>query len=115
MWGGRGSGSGRAGGERGFVPFLRELGNAGEAGRGTQFVHGRSRMTIDLRILTTPERNTSGFNQTGRHCLHQALSAVRCSASRMVRRGGGGSLVGLVRVQGLPCAFFSERCHGIFA
>ena len=49
----------------------------------TQFVHGRSRMTIDPRIPTIPGRSTSGFHQPGRHCLHQARSAVRCSASRM--------------------------------
>ena len=27
-------------------------------------------------------RSISGFHQPGRHCLHQARSAVRCSASR---------------------------------
>ena len=32
----------------------------------TQFVHGRSRMTIDLRIPTMPGRSTSGFHQPGR-------------------------------------------------
>ena len=52
-------------------------------GSRTQFVHGRSRMTIAPRILTIPGRSTSGFHQPGRHCLHQARSAVRCSASRM--------------------------------
>ena len=52
-------------------------------GRGTQFVHGSNCMTIDLRIPTMPGRSTSGFHQPGRHCLHQARSAVRCSASRM--------------------------------
>ena len=30
-----------------------------------------------------PVRSTSGFHQPGTHCLHQARSAVRCSASRM--------------------------------
>ena len=50
---------------------------------GTQFVHGRSRMTIGPRFPTMPGRSTSGFHQPGRHCLHQARSAVRCSASRM--------------------------------
>ena len=49
----------------------------------TQFVYGRSRMTIDPRIPTMPGRSTSGFHQPGRHCLHQARSAVRCLASRM--------------------------------
>ena len=49
----------------------------------TQFVHGRSRMTIDPRIPTMPGRSMSGFHQPGRHWLHQARSAVRCSASRM--------------------------------
>ena len=54
----------------------------GMGGR-TQFVHGRSRMTVDPRIPTMPGRSTSGFHQTGRYCLHQAQSAVRCSASHM--------------------------------
>ena len=44
---------------------------------------GRTRMTIDVRIPIMPGRSTSGFHQPGRHCLHQARSAVRCSASRM--------------------------------
>ena len=44
-------------------------------------VHSVSRMTIDPRIPTLPGRSTSGFHQSGRHCLHQARSAVRCSAS----------------------------------
>ena len=52
-------------------------------GGGTQFVHGLSRMTVDPRVPTMLERSTSGFHQLGRHCSHQARSAVRCSASRM--------------------------------
>ena len=32
-----------------------------------------------------PGRSTSGFHQPGRHCSHQARSAVRCSASHMER------------------------------
>ena len=55
----------------------------GRGGGGTQFAHGRGRMTIDPRIHTIPPRSTSGFHQPGRHCLHQARSAVRRSASRM--------------------------------
>ena len=55
-------------------------------GRCTQLVHSRSRMTIDPPIPTMPGRSTSGFHQPGRHCLHQARGAVRCSASRM--KGG---------------------------
>ena len=46
-------------------------------------MHGRSRMTIGPRILTIPGRNMSGIHRPGRHCLHQARSAVRCLASRM--------------------------------
>ena len=38
----------------------------------TQFVHGRSRMTIDPRTPTMPGRSTSGFHQPGGYCLHQA-------------------------------------------
>ena len=48
-----------------------------------KFVHVRSRMAIGSRIPTMPGRSTSGFHQPGRHCLHQARSAVRCLASRM--------------------------------
>ena len=46
-------------------------------------MHGRSRMTIDPRIPTMPGRSMSGFHRPGRHCLHQARSAVRCPASCM--------------------------------
>ena len=42
-----------------------------------------SRMGIDPRKPTMPGRSTSGLHQRGRYCLHQARSAVRCSASRM--------------------------------
>ena len=55
----------------------------GGRGGGTQFVHGRSRMTIDPSIPTMPGRSTSGFYPRGRHCLNQARSAVTCSASCM--------------------------------
>ena len=69
-WGGRGGGEvSRAGGRGGCVC--------------TQCVHGRSRKTIKPRIPTMPGRSMFGFHQPGRHCLHQARSAVRCSASRM--------------------------------
>ena len=43
----------------------------------THVMHGGSRMTTDPRIPTMPERKTSGFHRPGRHCLHQARSAVR--------------------------------------
>ena len=47
-------------------------------------MHGRSRMTVDPRIPTMPlGRSMSGFHRPGRRRLHQARSAVRCSASRM--------------------------------
>ena len=37
---------------------------AAEGGEGcSQFVHGRSRMTIDPQIPTMPGRSTSGFHQ----------------------------------------------------
>ena len=49
-------------------------------------MHGRSRMAIDPRIPTMPGRSTSGFHHPGKLCLHQARSAVRCSASRI--KGG---------------------------
>ena len=38
----------------------------GEGGWYTQFVHGRSRMTIDPRIPIMPGRSTLGFHQPGR-------------------------------------------------
>ena len=47
------------------------------------FMRGCSRMTIDPRIPAMPGRSTSSFHQPGRHCLHQARSAVRSWASRM--------------------------------
>ena len=51
-------------------------GARGGEGRGcTQFVHCRSRMTIDPPIPAMPGRSTSGFHQSGRHLL--APSAKR--------------------------------------
>ena len=47
-------------------------------------MRGRSRMTIDPRIPTIPGRSRSGFHKPGGHCLHQAQSAVRYSASLMM-------------------------------
>ena len=64
------------------APLLRRS-TGGGGGQGTQFVHGRSRMTIDPRIPTVSGRSRSGFHQPGRHCLRRARSAVRCSANRM--------------------------------
>ena len=60
-----------------------EPGRGGGGGGGTQVVRGRSRMTLDPRVPTMPGRSTSDFHQPGRYCLHQARSALRCSASRM--------------------------------
>ena len=54
----------------------------GRGGECTHVIHGRNRMTIDHRIPTMPRRSTSGSHRPGRHCLHQARSAVRCWASR---------------------------------
>ena len=62
---------------------FRESHQPGGGGGGTQCVHGRSRMTTYPRIPTMPGRSISGFHQPGKHCLHQARSALRCSASRM--------------------------------
>ena len=47
------------------------------------FTQGRSRVTIDPRIPAMPGRSTSGVHRPGRHCLHQARSAVRCWGSRI--------------------------------
>ena len=49
----------------------------------TQFVHGRSQITVNPPIPTVPGRSTPGVHQPGRHCLHQAQSSVRCSLSRI--------------------------------
>ena len=49
-------------------------------------MYGHSRMTIDPRIPTVPP----GFHLSDGHCLRQARSAVRCSASRM--KGGWGGV-----------------------
>ena len=46
-------------------------------------MHGRGRITINPRIPTMPGRSMSAFHRPGRHCLHQARSAVRCPASRV--------------------------------
>ena len=73
----------------------RSMGEGRGEGGVTQFVHGRSRMTIDPRIPTMPGRSTSGFHQPGRHCLHQARSAVRCSTSHM--KSGAGGKKGLLK------------------
>ena len=62
----------------------KAVGGLGGGGGGcTQFMHGRSPMTIVPRIPTMPGRSTSSFHQPGIYCLHQARGAVRCSASRM--------------------------------
>ena len=46
-------------------------------------MHGRSRMIIDPPIPTMLGRSMSVFHRPGKHCLHQARSAVRSPASRM--------------------------------
>ena len=77
-------GKGRGGDTRYKPVRYKEAGRGGGGWRGcTQFVHGRRSMTIDPRIHTMPGRSTSGFQQPGRHCLHQARSVVRFSASRV--------------------------------
>ena len=61
-----------------------------EADPGTMSIHvnvffSTFRMTIDPRIPTMQRegRSTSSFHQQGRHCLHQARSAVRFSVSHV--------------------------------
>ena len=46
------------------------LGETGGGEGGAQFVHGRSRMTVDLGIPTMPGRSTSSFHQPGEHRVH---------------------------------------------
>ena len=53
------------------------------AGHVLDIMHDHSRITIDSRIPTMPGRSTLGFHRPGRHCLHQARSAVGCWARRM--------------------------------
>ena len=48
----------------------------------TNVMHGRSSITIDPRIPTTPGRRTSGFLQPDRHCLRPCEGRGRA--------GGGG-------------------------
>ena len=64
------------------IVFLSYIVREGGGGGCTPFLHGRERIAIDPRIPTMLGRSTSGFHQPGRHCLHQAQIAVRCSASR---------------------------------
>ena len=63
----------------------RERGRGGILDRrdALDLIDGLSRITIDPRIPTLPGRSLSGLHRPGRHCLHQARSAVRCTASRM--------------------------------
>ena len=51
----------------GSVVRFQNGGRGGGRGgrRRTQFVHGRSHMTIDPRIPTIPGRSTTGFHQPG--------------------------------------------------
>ena len=49
-------------------------------------MRGRSRMIKGPCIPTMPGRSTPGFYRPGRHGVHQARSAVRCSASSI--KGG---------------------------
>ena len=61
-------------------------------GRCTQFVHGRSRMTIDPRISTMPGRSTSGFHQrTGGGYSAVAGSTGVARRYECLREGGRGS------------------------
>ena len=69
--------TGREGGREGGVLDRKDV---------LDLMHGRSRITVDPRIPTMPRRSMSGFHRPGRHCLHQARSAMRCLASRM--KGG---------------------------
>ena len=49
----------------------------------THFMHSSSLKTIDPRTPTMPGRSKWGFHRPDRHRVHEARSAVRCSASRM--------------------------------
>ena len=63
-------------------------------------MHGGSRTAIDPRVHPMLERSKSGFQRPGRHCLHHALTADKCSALHEGRtvlvlwRAAAGSTVG---------------------
>ena len=90
----------------------------------THVMHGCSRMTIDPRSPTMPGRSTSSFHPPGRHCLHQARSAVRCWASHVKgelrptknRFGGGLSCIWMTASNEMNCFLvwpFPETAMGI--
>ena len=81
--GGKVEGGGVGGGGGVLVSCMDKVLESCTAGGGTHDMHGRSRMTIDRRIPTRPGWSMSGFHRPGRHCLHQARSAVGCSAGCM--------------------------------
>ena len=60
------------------VPLKRRACKGG--GGGTHIMRGRS---LSDHKPSHPYNAMSGFRRPGRRCLHQARSAVRCSASRM--------------------------------
>ena len=82
----------------------REGGGEREGGReggGTHFTHSRSK-TIAPRIPTMRGRSTSDFHGPGRHRVHQARRAMRCSAK------GGGQVIdtrGGID-SSFPCSFY---------
>ena len=66
--------------------FILRCWNRRGAGRGggcTRVMHSRSLKTSDPSIPIMPGRSTSGFHRRGRHHVHQARSAVRCSGSHV--------------------------------
>ena len=50
----------------------------GVGGGVLDIMHDRSRVTMDPRIPTMPGWGVWDCRRRGRHCLHQARSAVRC-------------------------------------
>ena len=65
-------------------PFTKARGTRG----GIHFMHiiayhRRSPNAINPRIPTMPGRSTLAFHRPGRHRVHQARSAMTCSAGRM--------------------------------
>ena len=65
--------------------ILPELLNAGTTTVVRRFMHSRSRVTVDPCNSTIPGRSTFGVHPPGTHSdihsVHQARSAVGCSAS----------------------------------
>ena len=75
--------------ERGWgrvgMSIARARWRTGGGGGCTQFVHGRSRMTMDPRTPTTSGRSTSGFRRPDRHRVRALIAIVTLLTSVRMR------------------------------